>query len=610
MQDLAPAGPSRPFPQNLLPMVRSALFFVPFFLFVYLWISPTLIYHRHEGYLTAYVYVPGMNIFGDMPAFPGKAAEFLTACLNHYFYYSSAAAVIITAVAWLLCLLTEKLVTATGTGRLKPLRFVPPILLLVQYARYYHHLGGSVAMVIGLGLAYLYIRVPLHSRGLRFTLFLLLSVAVYWSATVSYPAFVLFCAGSEILNRQRLSAGLLYLVAGLLVAPLVGVLVLNTGLAGAYYYALPHHPMSDRYGITLAFGLYLFFPIAGSVCVCDRFFARKRRRSGGKQGNESKFKRRLQTLAPVIIASLVVLLTRDCITRRRLRIDYFSQHKMWHRLLREVRELSAAGRADVFVSHDVNRALYHTGRLLDDMFSYPQHQSPLLLPPDVSVGSRRTIRTWVKIADAFYEMGLICKAENAVSEALAGLNYYPAGLKRLALINIVKGRPDTARVALHALRRDFLYRRWAEDYLRQLEADPLMSANEEIRRMRSLILVEDSVDKVITPGDLLERNPKNRMAWEYVMAYLLTSGQVGPAATNVPRFMDSVGLPEGRIPRHCEEAILLYTSLTGRQVDLRGRRMNPKTIRRFEDLANRARAGTPVEDFGDTYYYYSQRFTQ
>jgi len=347
------------------------------------------------------------------------------------------------------------------------------------------------------------------------------------------------------------------------------------------------------------------------VCVAGRFFAHKREHSGDRHGNQSRLRCCLQTLAPVVAASLVVLPTCDRATRRRLRIDYFGQHKMWDKLLLEVRKLSPARQADPFVAHDVNRALYHTGRLLDDMFAYPQHHSPFLLPPDVDVGSKRTIRTWVKITDIFYEMGLICEAEKAVSEALAALNYYPAGLRRLALINIVKGQPDTARVALHALRRDFLHRRWAEDYLRQLEADPLLSAHQQIRRMRSLILVEDTVDKIITPGNLLERNPRNRMALEYVMAYLLINGQVAPVAVNVPKHMDLLVSPEGRIPRHCEEAILLYTSLSGKEIDLRGHRMDPGTIRRFADFASRARSETPAPEFRGTYYHYycSQRFT-
>ena len=85
-------------------LIRSFVFFILFFLVVYLWIDPKLIYHGHGQSIMYPICTSEMNIFADFPAFPGKAVEYLAARLSHYYYYSWAGALIITAIAWLLCL--------------------------------------------------------------------------------------------------------------------------------------------------------------------------------------------------------------------------------------------------------------------------------------------------------------------------------------------------------------------------------------------------------------------------------------------------------------------------------------------------------------------------
>ena len=65
------------------------------------------------------------------------------------------------------------------------------------------------------------------------------------------------------------------------------------------------------------------------------------------------------------------------------------------------------------------------------------------------------------------------------------------------------------------------------------------------------------------------------------------------------------------IPRHCEEAVLLFQQLNGGAVDLRGRQIRPETRQRFELFSEAVkRQETPegrqrlVRDFGNTYWCY------
>jgi len=324
----------------------------------------------------------------------------------------------------------------------------------------------------------------------------------------------------------------------------------------------------------------------------------------------SKNKWALQTLALFVLTSGVIWLSYDPIARGNQRIDYFIRHKMWDELLQQSRQ-SLDQNYDIFLCHDVSRALYHSGRLLHDMFLYPQHYTGLLLTQDKSFPQQLMVQRWVKISNTLYELGHINEAENASYEALSTLGYYPEGLQRLALINIIKGQTDAARTFLYALSKDVLYEDSAKQYLQRLETDPLLSKDEEIQRLRSFMLVEDGIKKT-TPKDLLEKNKHNRMAFEYLMAFILLTGQHNAIAHNIG-YLDNFNYPQGRIPRHLEEAVLLYEAMTNQKADLHGRRINTATIRRFQgfmqlfqgykrDLHSAAKA--LEKEFGDTYYYF------
>ena len=325
---------------------------------------------------------------------------------------------------------------------------------------------------------------------------------------------------------------------------------------------------------------------------------------------QSKYKWLLKTLALFVVTSGIVWLTYDPIARNNQRIDYFARHKMWDELLRQSRKSSLQS-YDMFICHDVNRALYHTGRLLHDMFLYPQHYAGLLLTQNQRFPKELLVQMWVKGSNTLYELGHINEAENASYEALSTLGYYPEGLQRLALINIIKGQTDAARTFLHALSEDFIYEDIAKQYLQRLETDPLLSKDDQIQRLRSFMLVEDSIDKT-TPKDLLEKNIHNRMAFEYLMAFLLLTGQHNAVANSIG-YLDNYDYPQDQIPRHLEEAVLIYMTMTNKKADTHGRRIDTATISRFQKFMQlfqryKLDVQTPAKalekEFGDTYYYF------
>jgi hypothetical protein len=446
-------------------------------------------------------------------------------------------------------------------------------------------------------------------------------------AVQAYLVFVILWAIFEFFNRRNWRIGLLCLLSAVLIPLFANILFFNMDLFDAYRRILSLDPIAGRSGLILKFGLLFFLPIAGLWRALWPVFTTKRESERAKPGRtrmflqhyrQSKHRWPIETLALLIVTAGALLLTYDRFVKIHLRINYFARNKMWHKLLREARRLPAKDYS-VFVCHDVNRSLYHTGRLAADMFSYPQHPSGLL----------SATKRYPEL-DILYELGHINRAEDTAYGGLALADYYPTALQKLALINILKGQTDAARTFLYALSKDFLYKDWAKRYLDRLEADPLLAADEHIQYMRSVMPVADNLRKAVTATDdlyliLLEKNKLNRMAFEYLMAWYLLNGRLEDFIQNLNR-LDDFGYTN--IPRHYAEAILLHTGITGRIVDLHGRKINVQTVSRFADFMQRTQSyknhlqnafkGAPndstdfdglsnsynLRDFQDTYYYY------
>ena len=111
---------------------------------------------------------------------------------------------------------------------------------------------------------------------------------------------------------------------------------------------------------------------------------------------------------------------------------------------------------------------------------------------------------------------------------------------------------------------------------------------------------------------LLASNPKNRMAFEYLMAHHLLTCRLGRLVQNICR-LDDFGY-EG-IPRHYEEALLVYLEQSGKsQTEFCGRSISEETRKRFEDFRSVIRKyggdGEAAESelrkkFAGTYWIYS-----
>jgi hypothetical protein len=285
-----------------------------------------------------------------------------------------------------------------------------------------------------------------------------------------------------------------------------------------------------------------------------------------------------------LVGSLLVLATAgatafvslDGRQRTSLEVHYYACQRMWPEVLQAARRHPS----DYFVMNAVNRALWHTGRFTQDMFSYPQHPDGLL-----HTGEDHVLAYWSKF-DTQIDLGLMNVAEKNLVECMETFGEQPMILQRLAMVNMVKGSMDTARIYLGSLSKTLFYSRWAKDYLVRLETDPNLAGDRQIQDLRSRCLKKDQMALFYAKEEMLAalagQDNRNRMAFEYLMAWYMQTKQMDKFVQNIGRLSE---FGYTAIPPLYQEALVIYAYGKGKSVPLGGYAIDPEARRRIEDFS-------------------------
>ena len=566
---------------------------------------------------------------------PGGPAEYVSLFLSQGCHDPWAGAVVITGVTFLICMTTRGLLRSVTDRDVSPwVYYVPGVLLLMLENQYGYHLITSVALLTALAFAVVYVRMKTRRAWVRLAVFAALAAALYYLAGGMVVLFGVLCGVFEVWKSRAVVRGVTWMVTASALPLGVAAYSYDVGFAEAYAPLLPWRAdVVDRFSAMLTlpewpgegllalspgfrWALLLFFPLA-------MMWTAGRGRTGGRRTGWSVLSFTVFLAAAGLFTSLSVNDT----CRKRLLIDYYAGEGMWDGVLRTAQSLHPE-RHDAFVMSEVNRALYHTGRLPYEMFRYPQRidADSLCLAGPVS---GRVVQTVPKSGTVFFELGHVNLSQRAAYMALEVFGGRPDILKRLVRINVLKGRPGVARSLLNVLARNPLCRRWAADFRRRLDADPVTASDEEIRRVRPLMVTAGHGFPDVTPVgfnpedlflQLLAQNPDNRMAFEYLMGFCLLTRQTDKVLAHLGRLED---FGYSGIPRHYEEAVLLYQdSHPDVPPDLHGRHISDdarermKAFRRDCDSFERLRGSDHAAAFEklkaqhgrDYFFYFRFRF--
>lgn len=279
--------------------------------------------------------------------------------------------------------------------------------------------------------------------------------------------------------------------------------------------------------------------------------------------------------------------------------------KDWSRVLDLTREASSFNN---LVQFEINRALYGSGILLDELYSYPQAFGETGLFLDGFSSSQIAIHT----ADFYYDLGFANETRHWATEAQMILVRHPIVLKQLVMSYIGIGQEESALKYLRVLSESRLYRPWTEYIFSLLERDEA-GEDTDIRRFRENNPANDFFAGTKNPVQKIRLfyggNRNNNMAFEYLIAGHLMKHNIGSVV-----FLLSEFKKQGyeKYPRAVEEALMIYMLRTGgnntSQLDFS---ISKETVDRFTDfntLMSKAESKSDrmmqVSKYRNTYWYY------
>lgn len=314
----------------------------------------------------------------------------------------------------------------------------------------------------------------------------------------------------------------------------------------------------------------------------------------------------LQGAVTAVLAALLLSATYDRSSAELARYHRLYEARQWDAILEAAGDDTAPSGIVQFFT---NCALAGKGRLLEEMFSYPQTRGTngLLLSAstqDADLGMA------MYASDVLFEMGHTNAAYRlAYNQLNLGRSY--ANLRRLAECTIANGSYEIAAKYLHLLDRTLFHRDFARRYLGLL-SDPASADTclADVRRQRPRLEFQLNLGNFAWLLALAEANPDNRMALDYLMAWCLLDKNALPVmAAALPR-LAKAGYTS--IPIHCQEGLLLRDQLAGAPADRPTPGIDAATRGRFADFGRQVRQYPDREsaqlglreDFGHTYMYY------
>jgi uncharacterized protein DUF6057 len=620
-------------------VVPALVFLSVYCLCLWKWVEVGLIYHGGGQAKDFPTFYWGWEFARDFRTHPGGLMEYCSAFLAQSLRFSGFGALVLTAHAALMLLAANGCLKAFGAQRLRLLGFIPPILLLALYAKYRLYFAPVLNFTITLVLSWLWLRWCAGRGWWRLVCLLVLAFLLY-AAAPSGLVLLLFVAA-----LFEFRAG----TQGLKLLPVLGLCALAPWLAGASLFGftpgeayakllpLPWDSMIwSMRGTSIIALLYLVVPI---ICLGEllrqlvlrlRLRAQSperastmpdppapksappsskarepRKKKTGSHSDEKPWLRRFcgwkWETACVVVATLgTVFGSLNRQVKAFVAVDYFAWRGQWP----EVIVAAEDNPRNPFVACAVVQARYHTGQLTREL-------PWLATPSDLLLYNDKQQSHWFK-SQLYFDLGYVNMALHHLTESVEFYGERPILLQRLAMVNLALGNLPTARIYLGTLARAPFQGRWARDYLARIEADPGLGGDEEIKRLRSLMVRKDYVLAFTAEEELqllLGANRQNRMAFEYLMTYYLMTKNLTAFVKNIARVKDFPGLEVSAL---WDEALLLARQ-SGQSLDLPGHAFLPEAQARVDTLtqvvanhsADKELARRELEvNYAKTYSYY------
>ena len=588
------------------------------------------------------VFYWGWDFARETLARPGGAAGYVASLLMQTLFFSWFGALALTLQSAIIYVSVQRCVKALDLPGPGLLGFIAPLLFFGIHLRYGHEAQAVMGLTLALVALGLFTLLPADRPGVRWAglglgLALLYPVAVSGEAIFAIMVALLEWRRSE---GWRMSVGALALGV---VLPLVeGWWGFGFAPEEVFASLLPVtqiHLMAHPPGLIPFGALYCLLPVLGLGALARdawrRWRSRKMRADAPEKPvsqpktrlAESKqlrvelikkdktqsqgthrfdWARRGGWIAQMVLTGAVTggvyFAAHDQRLKTVLAVDYYACHEMWSNVFEETARHPLH---DPSVACTSVQASFHLGRLTRQL---PELDSPDDLVPPGGKASEQ----W-KMSELSLDLGFVNLALHSLAESIEFNGERPLLLRHLAIANLAIGNLPTARIYLNALTKVPFHAPWARDYLHRLDADPSLGTDEEITRLRKLMVKRDVLGPFATEelfALLLNACPQNRMAFEYLMTHRLLTKNLSGFAKSLKRVQDFPGF---EVPPLWQEALIIFSREQGMPASEIKARFNPDLVRRLDQILQAYEANGHdakatwnqfKSEYADSYYLY------
>ncbi len=580
---------------NIANFINKYLLFLLFFLSVFgyfFWFENYILFFQENQSLFLF----SDQYFHNFLIKPGGIIEFLGKFITQFYKNELIGSILLaTFFTTLLCSFTRLFRSSNLSSSLNQLlSLIPTCLLLLMQTHYYHFMDVNLGF-LSVILIFL-LSVYLSKRNVDFIVLILLPLFYYLTG-----AFAWIFAGTYIVYSilqffgdkkfKYLYSILLFPISALIVFISEKLIFLQP------YNLLISFPLPT---INDSKYLILLYTFSGYIVLLPLIW---------------KLKFTNKTVKPVFIqiASVFVMLfagyalyvNYNIQTSRVLKNEKYVFEQKWNEVIRFNEKNSSE---NLIGQYFYNVALSETDQLCDKLFYGRQDfkTGSLILPwgnDHMSIGSY-----------FYYAIGLINEAQRWAYEDMVVNGQRPENLKMLVKTNLVDGNYRIARKYIDILKKTTYYKDWAISYEKMVEDTTLIINNPELKEKRQSMPQGDFFIHVTSAQNniplLIESNPSNKKAFEYLIAWQMLSKNVEEVVNQI-KTLKALGYT--RIPRHMEEAAMIYYNGKGIIPDLGGLTISEETLSRFNQYvtafkSNRQNMALAKErlgaQFGNTFMFY------
>jgi hypothetical protein len=587
--------------------IQEFLVFIACFLYFLFRVHPKLILE-----LQSPVFLMDINFFKEFLQIPGGLIDWFSELFMQFWISDFFIAVFLTLCCWCVAFLTRKwLEILTENRSFHTFHLIPAVLLAFLHSQYDFNLSITLAFIINLSFLNLIVRWTPKQAVIQIAVGIIALVLLFWLTGGAFLICSILFGFNELIVKKRYINGLFIFVFSSLLPYAAASSFFPVTLKQAYL----HNLISENsikfwligYIVPLFYILASFFVFLTKISVVQKSLKKivKLIRLGELN---VRWQCALGTLLIICGTILLTEKTYDNNLRLDLEISQFTREGRWDDVLFTARQCT---QANPLLFHQINLALFQSGFLLDKLFSFPQFFGPFGLLMDFNWRSYSPVKT----SDIYWELGLINESLHWAHEALELKGPTPEILKRLGMAYMIKGDHAAAKRFFLNLKNIPFYEKTADDLIRLNDTPSELAQDSGAKYIRSYMPSEDYIHLSTFSSDelelLLKRNPNNKMAFEYLIAYYLLTGNLNAIVNYFPAFGF---FKYSQIPRYVQEALLIIASLDSNldqnQLNSYVQPITRQHFLNYQQILNKYKgniSGAKPElqtQFTDTYWYY------